>query len=735
MLTNTSFPQAPLEGANFKPSKAGPAPQINSVERETAQTNLIAEESLSEQPSADWLGMARNAYDASDSWLQINQRAIWARNFAHYRSEHAPDSVLHNESHRHRAKHFWPKTRTMVRSLQAAAASAFFSSSDVAEITALDQDNGEQVDAAGFMKNLVDFRLKQTIPWYKIVLGAIADTAVTGTIVSHQSWHYEEEETVIGRELDEDTGEVVEYVEVKVLHDAPKVRPVPAENIRISPAADWLDPANSSPYLIEMIPMFAGDVITRMQRATDTKAGEPAWRNIGIQTIIGAGSSISTDSTRKARTGQGRQDPKADQNETVDEFRLVWIHRNIIRHNGIDWLYYTAGTTILLSDPVRLDSVIPWANGKRDYVMGNMEVETDSPYPSGSVELTSGLQRAFNELGNQRFDNVRQVLNRRYLYRAGNQVDTRALTRNAPGGLIAISAPGELKTHVSPLDTPDVTQSSYKEADMLGLAMDDLSGTTSGSSVNANRKLQETATGMNLLADSANAIREMELKTFSSTWYAPVLQQLVQLIAMYETDATAMTVSARKAKLLRVLPEFFNHKFTVEVNVGMGATNPTQRMQRLQGAVATAVQLVPEAAAAINGEAVVKEVFAVAGYDNGTRFFDFQMAKEKQANPPEDPSLALQREQLQLRHQIDMGKLEATQAKLELETAKTQLMLQELQSKIKNIDADTASKNVNSVLSATQVAANISQTPEQAPIVDTVLKSTGFKDENGGTTP
>jgi len=211
-------------------------------------------------------------------------------------------------------------------------------------------------------------------------------------------------------------------------------------------------------------------------------------------------------------------------------------------------------------------------------------------------EMTfSGMQRAINELKNQRYENVRQVLNRRYLYRAGSQVDVRALSRNVPGGLIGISAPGPLGNHVEPLNTPDVTASAYQEEDRLSLSMDDLTGSTTGSTVNSNRRLQETATGMNLMAEAGNKIREMELRTFTETWIEPVLRQLVQLIAAYETDNTALTVAAKKAKLRKVLPQYFDHKFSVSVNVGMGAVSPTQRMQKIQTAVATVTQLLPSA--------------------------------------------------------------------------------------------------------------------------------------------
>ena len=690
-------PQAPLEGVNYKPSQYVAAPIKNSVDG-IGQPSTVAPTHNVITP--DWLQMARNAYNASESWLQINQRAVWAQNLAHYRSTHSPDSPILAEANRHRAKHFFPKSRTLVRDIQAAAASAYFTSQDVVAIEAQDQDSQEQVQAAAFIKEVLNYRLSDTIPWYQIVLGGVSEAAILGVVASHQGWEYDQITNT----------------------DKPVVRIVPAENIRISPAADWLDTANSSPYIIELIPMFVGDVLTKMREGDNPRNGEPAWRNIGESMLMAAGNRDNLDTTRRARSGNNRLDPKSNMMEVEDEFRVVWIHRNIVRQDGRDWLYYTAGTTILLSDPVLLSDVIPWADGKRDYVLGKLEVETDRPYPSSPVEMASGMQKALNELKNQRYDNVRQVLNRRYLYRSGNQVDVRALSRNVPGGLIGISAPGPLNSHVEPLNTPDVTASAFQEEDRLALQMDDLTGSTTGSTVNSNRRLHETATGMNLMNEAGNRVREMELRTFTETWMEPVLRQLVQLEVEYETDTVALLTAKRKAGIKRVLKSFFSHKFSVSVNVGMGSVSPTQRMQKVQTAIATVTQLVPDAALAINGEEIAKEVMGIAGFDNGSRFFDFAKA-EQLKQQQQDPMLQLKQQELEFKQQVEQAKQQLAQQKLQLD-------LRELEAKINLLTAQTATENVTAVFQATNTAGAVAMNPNIAPVSDEILKSAGFVDHN-----
>lgn len=717
----TTDPQAPLEGADYRPARGYQTPVKNSVDGMGAiNVNSVVTPAQSRDQQY-WVTIARNAYDSSETWLQAYQRHIWNRNLAHFRSDHAPGSPITLEGNKHRSNYFFPKTRTLVRDIQAAAAAAYFSNMDVVSIEAVDQDSVMQVNAASFMKELLNYRLSNTIRWYQTILGGVSEAAVMGVVVSRQSWEYDYEDEVIERV------DGMEYYKTRVIKDEPKVRLIPTENIRISPAADWIDPANSSPYIVELIPMFLGDVLDRMEKGDDAKSGEPAWKRIPANGLLSAGNRDNIDPTRRARSG--KVDPKANITEVDNRFRIVWIHRNIARVGGKDWLFYTVGTQILLSDPVLLSSAIPWADGNRDYVIGCIEVEPDRAVPESPVGLVSNMQRALNELKNQRYDNVRQVLNRRMLYRSGGHVDVRALSRNTPGGLIGVSAAGALDSHVSPLPVQDVTASSFQEEDRMNLSIDDLSGSTTGSTVNSNRRMHETATGMNLMAESGNKIREMELRTITETWIEPVLRQLVQLITEYETDATAMKVSAKKAGLQRVYKEFFSQRFCVSVNVGMGSTSPTQRLQKIQTAVATVTQLIPDAAQALNGKELAKEIFSQAGYDNGDRFFNFSKVQQQQ-----DPVMQLKMQELEIKSQIEQGKLEVAMMKLQLEKDRQSLELEEIRQNIKLLIAKTTSQNVTGVYEAANTAAVIAQNPGLAPSTDEILKSSGFVDHNGAPT-
>ena len=177
--------------------------------------------------------------------------------------------------------------------------------------------------------------------------------------MSHQNWEYKEEKTTVKEPLFDDNGNIVlnedgseaqsSRDEKTIVKDKPDIRLVAAENFRIDPAADWSDPVGSSPFVIEVIPMYIHDVLERMTEI-DPKTEEPKWKSLKIGELLEASKKSEFDSTRQTRQGK-RQDPLADRVNDIPEYTPVFIHTNIIRMNGQNWLFSTAGTLHILTDP------------------------------------------------------------------------------------------------------------------------------------------------------------------------------------------------------------------------------------------------------------------------------------------------------------------------------------------------------------------------------------------------
>jgi hypothetical protein len=85
----------------------------------------------------------------------------------------------------------------------------------------------------------------------------------------------------------------------------------------------------------------------------------------------------------------------------------------------------------------------------------------------------------------------------------------------------------------------------------------------------------------------------------------------------------------------RVTDDMLEREMTVNVNVGMGATDPTVRMQRLGAALSFMSHLMKMPPSGVNLGEVFRELFALAGYQYGDRFMS------------QDPKIALMERQVQ----------------------------------------------------------------------------------------
>ena len=615
----------------------------------------------------EWLTLAKDTFRDSTNYLNSNIRHNWEKAVAHQNSEHANGSKYHSPTYRSRSKTFRPKTRTNNISAEASFAKALFSTSDLVSITPVDDGDPAQIISAEINKQLLQYRLTKSIKWFLTAMGAYQNGRVYGMCVSHQYWDYEET----------DDGEIIK--------DKPAIDLLPPENIRFDPNADWRDPLNDSPYVIRIVPKYGIEAFEMTQ-----KEGVYPWRDdITLARLVSAGTDSESDTTRSQREGGGRSDP-SDADSTT-EFGMVYLHQNFVRKNGKDMVYWTAGSEFLLSDPIEVKEAYPHLRGEeRPFAMGIVLLEAHKNYPASPTKLIENLQIDANDVANQRFDNVKLVLNKRYFIRKGaTGLDTQALMRSSPGGGVVM---GDIDRDVKVLDTNDVTSSSYQEQDRIDLAIDDITGTFSQQSVQNNRNLNETVGGMEMMNSGSNDVSEYCTRVFIETWVEPVIRQLVRLEQYYENDQKILAVAAGKAQsyqtfgIDRMTDELLQQELTINVNVGFGSTSPEQKMNRIGSAI-NGVGFLPNAIARIDEDEVIREVFGAAGFRDGARFFK---PVEEMPEPQEDPMIDLKRQELSLKEQ-ELGmrrEYQGTELQLrrEIEMAKLALSenikLSELQSRL-----------------------------------------------------
>ena len=636
-----------------------------------------------EEPKDDlggWLEEARDAYQTSSDYFDSSIRGRIEKNQAHFAGRHAPGSKYHSDSYKHRSKGFRPKTRAVIRKNEAAAAVSFFSTQDAVSIEAEHPEDLVQKVSAELNHELLNYRLENTIPWFQTVVGAYQETLNAGVVISHQYWDFQEQVNLtplndeFGDSILDEMGEQSYGEDRLIVKDTPRVELRPIENVLFSASADWTDPINSSPYLIDKIPMTIGDV---KQRAEQTEKGKTPWILLEDEKLQ-QGLTDTYDPVRAERE-HDRED-SLDQDYATSDFATVWVHRNIIKRDGRDWIFYTLGTYHMLSVPVPLDvEYLHLKPGERPYTIGVSILEPHKNYPESLTGLSSGLQQDANDINNLRKDNVALVLNRRYFKRKGARINTRALMNNVPGSVVEMD---DVQKDIRVEAPPEVTGSAYQEQDRINMDYDEIAGSFSTSSVGSNRQLNETVGGMSMMSEGANQITEYQLRLFSETWVVPTLKQLVRLEQAYETDEAILALMGEKVQMWKRFgvsqmdDRMIQGDMLVRVNVGFGSTNPTQRINKLTMGLNTVLQFAPSLAGKLDEEEVITEVFGALGYRGVERFFP----KDKEPQQPQvDP-----------RMQVEQFKAESS---MKLEQMKQQNSMQLQQIKMQESAEDRAIKS------------------------------------------
>lgn len=606
-------------------------------------TSQTAEQS-SEDP---WLQRAADAYRTSTRYMDTNFRKQWEDSIRAFNSQHPTDSKYTSPAYEKRSHLFRPKTRSVIRKNEAAAAAAFFSNMDLVSVGAEDQSNKAQLASADVMKYILEYRLRKSIPWFQVVLGGIQDSQVTGAACAHVYWDFRmkkqpkvevtvaassdgDEEypkqpqlprgafTMGGQGAMSEPPEMAVAVEVSKPIIVPKVdKPVvdlvPIENIRIDPGASWIDPVNSSPYFIQMIPMYIMDIKQKIE------SGE--WKDVDEAILRQAAGSIS-DSTRNARV-KDREDPQESGNRAYSDIDVVWVQRHIHRIDDQDYDFYVLDQLALLTEPRPLEETV--FHGMRPYVIGNFILEAHKIMPSGVPALNRGLQDEANEIVNQRLDNVKFVLNKKWFAKRGRNIDISNLVRNVPGSVIMMDDP---TNDVREVSWPDVTGSAFEEQNRINLDFDELIGNFNPAALIMAGGSNAPARNMAMLSQSTGTLVEYGIKTFVETFVQPIMRQLIKLEQKYETDTVIMAMAGKHAQLFQkygideVTDDLLNQELTLTVSVGMGATDPTQKLQKFLTAINSFANVLKMQVPGMNLVAVGKEIFAHLGYRDASRFFD-----------------------------------------------------------------------------------------------------------------
>lgn len=637
---------------------------------------------------SDWLGITRNAFRDGRIYFDSGIRREIEQDVRQFQGLHPMGSKYLSEAYRSRSRFFRPKTRSTIRKNEAVAAAAFFSNVDVVEISPWDDSDKMQEGAAKLQKELLNLRLRRSIPWFQLSMAAYQEAQAVGLVCSHQYWKTDKKRGI----------------------DQPMIELVPIENMVFSPSAHWYDVVGTTPYLIRLIPMLVKDVQARM-RTPDPKTGGMKWQPCTDNEILQSVHHYS-DSIRLQRE-VGRPDPQAAPT-SLTPFQLVWIYETIADINGEDYIWYTLGETKVLTNGVPLKKLY-W-HGLRPYVIGYSVIEAHKVYPPGVARIARDIQGELNENANQRLDNVKLAMNKRYFGKRGSQIDLRSLTRSISGAVTLMNDP---EKDVKIVETQDVTGSAYREQDRLNADFDEMAGSFSQSSIQGNKELSDKVGGMEILTEDANLLQGYQLRTYTETWVEPTLYQLMRLEQHYETDEDVLMLAAKKAGLGEggtpetVDDALLMQELNLTVHVGIGATTPKSQLENLIFAFAKIREMLADGVLAqynLNVEEVINEIFGKLGYKSGERFFDWNDQN------PMVQTLKMQVQQLQQELANKKDPPELTAAKVDM-----------VRAQIKKILAETFNVNVEGLFGSMQAGEVVAAVPAVGPVADTIARAAGYE--------
>jgi hypothetical protein len=635
------------------------------------------------EPKLDYLHLVALAEQQAGSYVQQVNRKSWTRNYRAFHNQHFADSKYLHKDWARRSKIFVPKTRSAVRKDGAAVAASLFGTVDAISCSPGNEADPRQRAAAAVMQELINYRTDRTsgrnaIPWFLTAMGARQDAMLAGLCVSKQCWRLDlrkaapEPVTAVnpasGRdepvlEFDPETGDYAPQMRDVFVPDVdrPDVILFPPECVIIDPAADWTNPAQSAAYLILKYPMRLDEI---ERRADDPRN---PWIRLKPEALRAAATATKFDAAAIRRAREFGLD-RLDDTQNAEEFEVIWVYEAFIRHGGEDVTFYALGSKDYLTEPKPVRDVYPEQGGDRPVVVGYGALESHRIYPMSAVESWQQTQAEINDVRNLLLDTMKQNVAPVTKVVRGRNVDLDALHRRGPNSHVLMSRLDDIEF----AQAPDVPQSAILGLEHLNADLDDLAGQFNAGSVQTNRMLNETVGGLQLIAGTANAVQEFDIRLWIETWAEPVMAQVVRLEQFYESNVTLLGLVGERAQLAekfgidRLDDELLEAQITIRINAGLGAGDPQQRLLKFQSAIAVAGPLIGQSrefqsgAMSVDVVAMLDEVFGAAGYrDGGKRFFR-QNPPPSPPPPPPQAALMLQK----LLADIEKAKAQADHARL-----------------------------------------------------------------------
>jgi hypothetical protein len=242
----------------------------------------------------------------------------------------------------------------------------------------------------------------------------------------------------------------------------------------------------------------------------------------------------------------------------------------------------------------RLELLEHWTNGEvvtvanQSYIVRREEnpfwdnkhpfvemVDTPLPfdfYKIGTIEPIERLQHALNDIKNQRMDNVNLNLNRMWKLSKTADVDEYELV-SRPGGIIHT---GDM-AGIEPIETPDVTNSSYTEEENIKYDIQQATGVSDyyAKGVGGDSVTNRTATGAKLVVEETNTRVKFKMKYLDDALQALGTKWHARNEQFIDSDQVLRITGASGTKFVKLSPQDIQGDY--DIIAVSGSTEPLNK--------------------------------------------------------------------------------------------------------------------------------------------------------------
>lgn len=662
--------------------------------------NAVKQTSESDDKSLRLFKKSQKAWDISQNYLDNFKDKI-IRRYKMYNSQHYQEEKYCEEDYK-RNKHYVPKSHEFVKNSVSQVVQAYFLNQDFIYLTPEVSEDVVSAMSAEYFTYVLNKRLKSKNNWW---LTFIEMTAQSGFIhnmcIAKVDWDVDGKYSI--------------------------AVPIMLERLRIDPYADPLDPIGTSSFIIHKTEMYVDDL--------KAKQKEDGWLSFSVEDLqknfVSVASSESEVESSRYRDGY---DPKEGHGSVDPELEKVFVHENIIRENNKYYVFYTLGTTKMLTKVFDLKEIYPQG---LPFVMAPLYPEEMKVYATAPLDHAYPAQKLINDYTNSSMDAIDQVAWPVTIIKANSGFDAKKLQKVGPNSFIEARNP---QTDIFQLTKQVQPQALRSEVPFLMNNFDSTVGGLPNSTVSTEGG-DTTATGQNMRYRSQSQVINMYLMNYNEKFIEPVLELMLKCEKIFGLKEDKFVEKVFKnTKLLQrysdkllqeginpedfeVDREFAEADTVLSVNVGMGAVSPQMRVEQFLASLNAIRNLVPNVQTQLDVKEIIKELMSLNGYKDYNRFFISQ----------DDPIIAeMQGIIQQLQQELAQKKTpEEVAAEVALKNAsaqeksvKSQLSIAQLE----KIKAETSAIKVNTQKAAIETGKELVIMPEVAPASDIIMENAKFED-------